>query len=140
MEQNKFTQAESLLNSLKNASPGDFELWYSLSDIYQKRGELRKAREVLSEWLKANPAHQYASMVNQQIQFIDGQIRNQSMPALPKPDSGAQAVAPKGGAPAQGAGGIPGLAPGAAPKPAPKAETKTKDTALKATNAPARKS
>lgn len=142
MEQNKFPQAESLLNNLKNSSPGDFELWYSLSDLYQKRGELRKAREVLSEWLRANPAHQYASMVNQQIQFIDGQIRNQSMPAVPKADSGSQTVKPQASAPAPGAGGIPGLgsgaAPaGAAPKVAPKSgNSKSKDTALKAPAAP----
>ena len=133
VEQNKFPQAESLLNSLKNSSPGDFEIWYSLSDLYQKRGEFGKARAVLSEWLRANPAHQYASMVNQQIQFIDGQLHNQSMPTNSKADSGAQPATP-----ALGPGGIPGLAPGAtSPKTVPKGEgTKSKDTALKGKTAP----
>ena len=133
MEQNKYAQAESLLNDLKNSSPGDFELWYGLSDLYQKRGELRKARDILAEWLMSNPAHQYAAMVNQQIQFIDGQIRSQSMP---KPEAEMHGALPTT-TPAPGAGGIPGLAPGAPKQPAPKsADSKVKDTALKGTTTP----
>jgi tetratricopeptide (TPR) repeat protein len=74
-EQNKSAQAESLLNALKSGAPNDFELWYGLSDLYQKRGDLKKAHDVLSEWLRGNPSHQYAGMVSQQIQFLESQMR-----------------------------------------------------------------
>jgi tetratricopeptide (TPR) repeat protein len=155
IEQSKFAQAESLLNELKKTAPNDFELWYGLSDLYQKRGDLKKAYEVLSEWLKGNPSHQYASMVTQQLQFLESQIRNQSAPALPPGDSGKPSADAKG-VPASGstitaeapsskpagkpaAGGIPGLGEPAKGKPA-EAKGKEKDTALKGTPAPAGKS
>ncbi len=133
MEQSKFPQAESLLTELKNSSPGDFEIWYSLSDLYQKRGELGKAHDVLSEWLRGNPNHQYSAMVSQQIQYIEGQLQNQ---LAPQPATNGPMV-PSKAAPAPGAGGIPGLAPGHEAGPALKSVTpKTKDTALKGTSAP----
>ncbi len=119
MEQNRFAQAESLLISLKNASPNDFELWYGLSELYQKRGEIPKARAVLAEWLKGNPSHQYAGMVDQQIRTMDMQMRNpapagngpSANPGVNDGGTGAPAGAPSAGTP--GAGGIPGLSPGA---------------------------
>ena len=140
IEQNKFPQAESLLNALKQTAPNDFELWYGLSDLYQKRGDLRKAYEVLSEWLKGNPSHQYASMVSQQLQFLEGQIRNQAAPKAPGADSAKAADALK----TTGPGGVPGLGaepgkPQKAAAPAKPAETKGKDTALKGSSAPAGK-
>ncbi|MEO7777259.1 MAG: tetratricopeptide repeat protein, partial [Fibrobacteria bacterium] len=115
IEQNKFAQAESLLTVLKKTSPNDFELWYGLSDLYQKRGEVRKAHDVLAEWLKGNPSHQYAAMVSQQLQFLEGQIRNQSAPP--------GATAGDTGKAAPGAGGVPGLA---APAAAGKTEAPAK--------------
>ncbi|MDB5049965.1 MAG: hypothetical protein JWO30_3036 [Fibrobacteres bacterium] len=158
IEQNKFPQAESLLNELKKTSPNDFELWYGLSDLYQKRGDLRKAHDVLAEWLKGNPSHQYASMVSQQLQFLESQIKNQSAPALPPGDSGkpsaaasvpglpatAQASGSKPAVPKPGPSGVPGLGAdpakaGKAPKPT-EAKGKEKDTALKGSSAPAGKS
>ncbi|HLP40080.1 MAG TPA: DUF2723 domain-containing protein [Fibrobacteria bacterium] len=99
IEQGKYPQAESLLISLKDRHPGDFELWYGLSDLYQKQGQPAKARSVLAEWLRSNPGHQYARMVEQQIQYLDAQLK---------------ATRPASEAPAPGAstpGGIPGLAP-----------------------------
>jgi hypothetical protein len=123
IEQTKFPEAENLLLSMTKQYPNDFEIWYGLADLYQKEAKLEKAKDVLSEWLKQNQAHQYAPMVAQQLQFIDGQIHNKQNP--PK-DSGKPAT--------PGAGGIPGLAPtGAAPvkSPAPK----TKDTAAKSGSA-----
>jgi tetratricopeptide (TPR) repeat protein len=134
IEQNKFPQAESLLTALKATAPNDFELWYGLSDLYQKRGNLTKAHEVLSEWLKGNPSHQYASMVSQQLQFLESQIRN----------GAAQAPAPQGDSALPGAGGVPGL--GSEPpkasgeKPKGKAKTNGKDTASKGSPASAGKS
>jgi tetratricopeptide (TPR) repeat protein len=136
VEEGKYPQAESLLTSMKKDYPNDFELWYGLSDIYQKRGELGKAKDVLSEWLKGNPTHQYAAMVNQQVQFLEGQIRAKLNP--PKPDS-AKADATKAAATATAEappakGGVPGLAPSVpkpAPKAAPAAAPKGKDTAAK---------
>jgi tetratricopeptide (TPR) repeat protein len=132
IEQNKFAQAESLLTALKNLAPNDFELWYGLSDLYQKRGDLKKAHEVLSEWLKGNPSHQYASMVTQQLQFLESQIRNQNAPPVPAVDSGKPAAAAPGG--------VPGL--GVPPKAEDKGKAKAeeKDTALKGSPAPAGKS
>ncbi len=153
IEQNKFPQAESLLNSLKQSSPNDFELWYGLSDLYQKRGDLRKAHDVLAEWLKGNPSHQYASMVSQQLQFLETQIRNQSAPPLPGSDSGKGPSAMQPGAPSPvpsgSVGGIPGLGkePAKAEKMAKpekakpgEAKAKGKDTAAKASSANAGKS
>lgn len=134
IEQGKFDKAEALLNSLKAGAPNDFELWYGLSELYQKRGNLKKARETLAEWLKGNSSHQYAGMVSQQLQFLEGQIRNQNAPALPKPDSAADSAKP-----AVSSGGIPGLAPSAPKKGSGEAKDK-KDTALKGTPAPAGKS
>ncbi|HKP95643.1 MAG TPA: DUF2723 domain-containing protein [Fibrobacteria bacterium] len=156
IEQNKFPQAESLLTVLKKTSPNDFELWYGLSDLYQKRGDLRKAHDVLAEWLKGNPSHQYASMVSQQLQFLEGQIRSQATPAPRAPAGGASggdsgkpaagasaasagAPAASAGAPAEAAGGIPGPAKAEKAKPA-EAKGRDKDTALKGSSAPAGKS
>jgi tetratricopeptide (TPR) repeat protein len=135
IEQGRYPQAESLLTTLKDQNPNDFELWYGLSDLYQKQGQPAKARTVLSEWLKNNPAHQYASMVQQQLQFLEAQQNSAPPPGLPVPgDSGpAPAPAPGEAAPATDAqvpkaGGIPGLAPAPASKPAGK---KAGDTAGK---------
>jgi hypothetical protein len=119
VEQGQFGKAESLLSDLKDKNPNDFEIWYQLSDIYQKQGQAGKARQVLSEWLRNNPSHQYANMVQQQLQFLDaqqsrmppppGQAPGQAAPAAPAAgDTGAKSAAP-------GAGGIPGLAPAPAP-------------------------
>lgn len=121
IEQGRFAQAESLLVSLKDKNPNDFELWYGLSDLYQKQGQPAKARVTLSEWLKGNPGHQYASMVQQQIQFLDAQ--KNAAPAAT--DSGAKVPAPGAGvpAPAAGQGGIPGLAPSGGDRPAPGAQS-----------------
>ncbi len=136
IEQSKFAQAESLLNVLKKDAPNDFELWYGLSDLYQKRGELKKAHEVLSEWLRGNPSHQYAGMVSQQLQFLETQIKNG--PAVPAGDS-APAL-DKSGAKASVPGGVPGLAPEPAKAKPAEAKAKQKDTALKGSSAPAGKS
>jgi tetratricopeptide (TPR) repeat protein len=133
VEEGKYPQAESLLSGMKKDYPGDFELWYGLSDIYQKRGELGKAREVLAEWLKLNPTHQYAAMVNQQLQFLDGQIRNKQNPPKDsaKPGPTVPGAAPNSAA-ATKSGGIPGLAPSAQrPAPVKGDAPKTKDTASK---------
>jgi tetratricopeptide (TPR) repeat protein len=105
IEQGKFAQAESLLVSLKQGAPADFELWYGLSELYQKQGQWKKAQETLSDWLRMNPSHQYAAMVSQQLQFLDTQIRNQAPPAPAKSDTGLIPAA------AGSASGIPGLAP-----------------------------
>lgn len=146
IDQNKFPQAESLLNALKVTAPNDFELWYGLSDLYQKRGDLKKAHEVLSEWLRGNPAHQYASMVTQQLQFLESQIRNQGAPALPQNDSGKpSASAPGAAVPGTATpGGIPGLGSdadkGAKPAESKDSKGKEKDTALKGAPAAAGKS
>ncbi len=75
LEEQKFGQAEVILNDLKKNNPNDFELWYGLSELYQKRGDIAKAREVLAEWLQKNPGHQYASMVDQQIRAMTNQLR-----------------------------------------------------------------
>jgi hypothetical protein len=104
-------------------------LWYGLSDLYQKRGDLKKAHAVLSEWLRANPSHQYAGMVSQQIQFLESQMRAPApAPTVAATDS-AHANAPDKTQVKPGAGGIPGLAPGGKPAGAP--ARKQKDTALK---------
>jgi tetratricopeptide (TPR) repeat protein len=139
IEQGKYAQAETLLIGLKDQHPGDFELWYGLSDLYQKQGQPAKARAVLSEWLKGNPSHQYAKMVQDQIQFLEAQQAAPSpapVPA-PPPDSPASpresAVPQAPGAAAPNApseGGIPGLAP-AGGKPATPAPARGGDTAGK---------
>jgi len=141
IEQSKFDQAESLLNDLKDQAPNDFELWYGLSDLYQKRGNLKKAHDVLAEWLRGNPSHQYAAMVSQQIQFLETQMRNPAPAPGAAPADSAAHVAEKTAA-KPGEGGIPGLAPvqngapkGAAPAPA----GKQKDTAMKGTASPSGK-
>ncbi len=134
VEQGDFPKAESLLSDLKDRNPNDFEIWYQLSEIYQRQGQPDKARQVLAEWLKNNPSHQYANMVQQQLQFLDAQRSRMSPPAGRAGDTGAGSAAP-------GAGGIPGLAPapaagGAAspagnPAPEGKAPTGAGDTAGK---------
>ena len=42
-------RGESLLLTLKDQNRNDFELWYGLSDLYQKQGQPAKARAVLGE-------------------------------------------------------------------------------------------
>jgi tetratricopeptide (TPR) repeat protein len=137
MEQNKFAQAESLLNALKSGAPNDFELWYGLSDLYQKRGDPKKAHAVLSEWLRANPSHQYAGMVSQQIQFLESQMRAPAPTASAAPADSGKAAAPDKTDAKPGEGGIPGLAPTGKPAGTPSAPAqKQKDTALKGQAAP----
>jgi tetratricopeptide (TPR) repeat protein len=135
MEQNKYAQAESLLNVLKAGAPNDFELWYGLSDLYQKRGDLKKAHDVLAEWLRANPSHQYAAMVSQQLQFLESQMHG-TPPANVPPGESAHANSPDNSTAKPGQGGIPGLGPVEKAKPAPK----QKDTAMKGAIAPSGKS
>lgn len=113
IEQGEYAQAESLLSSAKDKNPNDFELWYGLSDLYQKQGQPAKARSVLGEWLKNNPSHQYASMVQQQIQFLDAQ--QAPPPPVPAPGDSAKAAPGAGSPAAPAAGGIPGLAPSQGP-------------------------
>jgi hypothetical protein len=125
---------------LKKDNPGDFELWYGLSELYQKRGETKKAHDLLSEWLRGNPSHQYAAMVSQQLQFMEGQLRNPGAPALPAPDSasvGPDKTGVPGKAEAQpaAASGIPGLAPAGAVQSGPPSGPKPKDSAAKASKA-----
>jgi predicted Zn-dependent protease len=111
MESGRGAAAESLLTGMVQKSPEDFEAAYTLAEFHQRRGDLRKTREVLSEWLAQNPAHQYAAMVAQQVQQLETQMRMAPPPALPPPpgsDSNAPAVQDTGHPPG-GAGKIPGL-------------------------------
>ena len=91
---NKPARAESIFTVLRAENPGDFELTFSLVDIYQKRGDLRKARELLSDWLAQNPSHQYAGMVEQQLQQLNAQIQASTSP-LPLPPAPGPVPAPK---------------------------------------------
>jgi hypothetical protein len=104
VEQGRYAEAEGLLNPLKDQNPGDFELWYGLSDLYQKQGKPEKSREVLSLWLSKNPGHQYASMVQQQIQFLDAQKHAVPPPPPEQAPQGKDSAAVQPGKPGDTAG------------------------------------
>ena len=68
-------RAESTVTELYGQNPDDFEAMYTLSGLYQRRGDLKDARELMSQWASRNPGHQYAGAIGQQIQQIDAQMR-----------------------------------------------------------------
>ncbi len=90
-DQQKYAQAESLLVEWTARFPDDFELNYALSEAHQRRGQMDKARNVLANWLKTSPGHQYAPVIAQQLEFmVAPDIRepeSESVPALPGADS-----------------------------------------------------
>ena len=104
-------------------------------DTAVKAGDLKKAHDVLAEWLRANPSHQYAAMVSQQLQFLESQMHG-TPPANVPPGESAHANSPDNSTAKPGQGGIPGLGPVEKAKPAPK----QKDTAMKGAIAPSGKS
>ena len=72
--------AESTVTELYAQSPDDFEAMYTLSGLYQRRGELRKARDLMVQWASRNPGHQYAGAIGQQVQQLDAQMRTPAPP------------------------------------------------------------
>ena len=75
-------KAESTVAEMYAQMPDDFEAMYTLAGLYQRRGELRKTRDLFAEWLARNPGHQYASPIAQQIQQLDAQMRTPPAPAV----------------------------------------------------------
>lgn len=76
-------RAESTVADLYAQAPDDFEAMYTLSQIYQRRGDLSSTRKLLSEWLTRNPSHQYAGAIAQQVQQIDAQMQMRFSPPSP---------------------------------------------------------
>jgi thioredoxin-like negative regulator of GroEL len=112
-----FDKAEKLLYALLEKAPGDFEAAYSLAEIHQRQGELSQSRDVLATWLRHNPSHQFAAVIDNQLKSLEARIRSggvESPSPAPSPETtnsneGSAPPTP----PALGPEGVPGLAPAA---------------------------
>jgi tetratricopeptide (TPR) repeat protein len=99
LQQNQTEKANALLGTLKTRFPQDFEVWYSLAEMYQRRGDYKTAKSLLSTWLEGNPAHQYAGVIQQTIQELSRREQAALPPPVPvagKPDSAKPAETPQG--------------------------------------------
>jgi tetratricopeptide (TPR) repeat protein len=99
LQQNQVNKANELLGTLKSRFPKDFEVWYSLAEMYQRRGDFKTAKSLLSTWLEGNGAHQYAGVIEQTIQELTRREKAAVAPppAPPKTDSAGPAeAAPQG--------------------------------------------
>ncbi len=95
-QQGQVARAESTLVDLYAQAPDDFEAMYTLSDVYQRHGELRKARSLLASWFSRNPSHQYSPQIQQMIQQLDMQLRaQQASPMAPAAPGSTGGAAPK---------------------------------------------
>jgi tetratricopeptide (TPR) repeat protein len=92
LQRNETAKAEKVLTTMKARYPNDFEVWYSLAELYQRRGDLKTARTLLNDWVQRNPSHQYAALILQTVQQLDARMRAPAA-TLPPPDSGKQGPA-----------------------------------------------
>jgi Flp pilus assembly protein TadD len=83
MQQGRRAEAQQILESMLKRFPDDLEIAFGLSEIYRQEGALTKARDVLSAWLKANPTHQYAQAVAQQLQQVEAALQAGPAPMVP---------------------------------------------------------
>ncbi len=67
----KYAAAESVFLDLKTRFPQDFEFVYGLSEAYQAQNKKPEAKQLLGDWLKMNPSHQYAPMVRAQMEMME---------------------------------------------------------------------
>lgn len=90
LKQNKTDKAEKLLSELKEQFPNDFEVWFSLAELYQRRGDAKTGRDLIQDWLKRNPSHQYAPYAQHTVRELE---KLMAKPAL-TPAPGAQDSTP----------------------------------------------
>jgi len=85
MQQGRRAEAQKVLEDMLKRYPDDLEMAFGLSEIYRQEGQLSKARDVLAAWLKANPTHQYAQAVAQQLQQVEAALQAGPAPIAPAP-------------------------------------------------------
>jgi tetratricopeptide (TPR) repeat protein len=80
LQQERAEDARKILEDARKRFPADLEIAFALAELHRQNGDMPSAAKVLSDWLSANPKHEYAQHVAGQLQQI------QSAPApMPAP-------------------------------------------------------